>query len=272
MGSVPSVMWEAEFAAVYDDVYAWQARPSVVDPIAGVLAGLAGGGAVLEFGVGTGRIALALSARGVAVTGIELSPHMAGRLRAKPGAGAVPVIVGDMTTTRVDGSFALVYLVANTIMNVTTQDEQLAVFSNAAAHLGPGGRFVVSVIVPGLRDVPPGGQGRVTTLSPEHVGIETFDDPVGQIAWSHHWMAVGGRLIRHSAPYRYVWPSELDLMARLAGFRREDRWADWHRSPFTADSTRHVTVYEKLAGEGRWPAPLSTGAGAAAAGVRRSRP
>jgi SAM-dependent methyltransferase len=219
---VASVMWDAEFAAVYDDVYAWQARPSVVEPIAGVLAELAGGGAVLEFAVGTGRIALALSARGVAVTGIELSPHMAERLRAKPGAEAVPVIVGDMTTTRADGMFTLVFLVANAIMNVTTQDEQLAVFSNAAAHLGPGGRFVVSVIVPRLGDVPSGGRGRITTLDPDHVGIETFDDTASQIAWSHHWMEVGGRLVRHSAPYRYVWPSELDLMARLAGFRLED--------------------------------------------------
>ncbi|MFY9927047.1 MAG: class I SAM-dependent methyltransferase [Streptosporangiaceae bacterium] len=240
-----SVVWEAELAAVYDDVYAWEAEPSVVEPIAVGLAALAGGGAALEFAVGTGRVALALSARGVAVTGIELSAHMAERLRAKPGADAVPVIVGDMTTTRVDGSFALIYLVANSIMNVTTQDEQLAIFGNAAAHLGPGGRFVVSVIVPRLQEVAPGVRSRVFTHSPDHVGIETFDDPVGQIAWSHHWMAVGGRLVRHSAPYRYVWPSELDLMARLAGFCLEDRWADWHQSPFTADSTSHITVYKK---------------------------
>ena len=240
-----SVVWEAELAAVYDDVYAWESEPSVVEPIAGGLAALAGGGAALEFAVGTGRVALALSARGVAVTGIELSAHMAERLRAKPGADAVPVIVGDMTTTRVDGSFALIYLVANSIMNVTTQDEQLAIFGNAAAHLGPGGRFVVSVIVPRLQEVAPGVRSRVFTHSPDHVGIETFDDPVGQIAWSHHWMAVGGRLVRHSAPYRYVWPSELDLMARLAGFCLEDRWADWHQSPFTADSTSHITVYKK---------------------------
>lgn len=240
-----SVVWEAELAAVYDDVYAREAEPSVVEPIAGVLAGLAGSGAALEFAVGTGRVALALSARGVAVTGIELSPHMAQRLRAKPGADAVPVVVGDMTTTRVDGSFALVYLVANSIMNVTTQDEQLAVFGNAAAHLGRGGRFVVSVIVPRPQEAAPGARSRVFTHTPDHVGIETFDDPAGQIAWSHHWMAVGGRLVRHSAPYRYVWPSELDLMARLAGFRLQSRWADWRQSPFTADSARHITVYER---------------------------
>jgi SAM-dependent methyltransferase len=243
MGGVVSVMWDAELAAVYDDVDAWEAEPSVVEPIAGVLAELAGSGAALEFAVGTGRIALALSARGVAVTGIELSPHMAGRLRAKPGADSVPVIVGDMTTTRAEGSFTLVYLVANSIMNVTTQGEQLAVFSNAAAHLGPGGRFVVEVIVPQPCAVPAGGKGRVFTLDPDHVGIETFDDPVGQIAWSHHWMEADGRLVRHSAPYRYIWPSELDLMARLADFRLEHRWAGWDRSPFTAKSARHVSVY-----------------------------
>jgi SAM-dependent methyltransferase len=242
---VASVTWDADFAAVYDDVYARQAGPSVVEPIASVLADLADGGAALEFAVGTGRIALPLSARGVAVTGIELSPHMAERLRAKPGADAVRVLVGDMTTTRADGSFALVYLVANSIMNVTTQDEQVAVFSNAAAHLEPGGRFVVSVIVPQLRAVPAGQLGRVFTLDADHVGIETFDEPTGQIAWSHHWMEVRGRLIRHSAPYRYVWPAELDLMARLAGLRREHRWADWDRSPFTANSTGHVSVYQR---------------------------
>jgi SAM-dependent methyltransferase len=218
----------------------------VVSPIAGLLAELASGGAALEFGVGTGRIALALSALGVAVTGIELSPHMAERLRAKPGGETVPVIVGDMTTTRAEGSFALVYVVANSIMNVTTQDEQVAVFYNAAAHLGVGGRFVVELMVPQFRAHLASGKGRVFTLDPGHVGIETFDDPVGQIAWSYHWMEIDGRLIRHSAPYRYVWPPELDLMARLAGFRLEQRWAGWDRSPFTADSAGHVSVYEKI--------------------------
>jgi hypothetical protein len=245
MGSVASVVWDAELAAVYDDVYASEAEPSVVEPITGVLAELAGGGAALELAVGTGRIALALSARGVAVTGIELSPHMAGLLRAKPGADTVPVIVGDMTTTRAEGPFTLVYLVANSIMNVTAQDEQAAVFGNAAAHLGAVGRFVVEVIVPQPCAVPAGGKGRVFTLDPDHVGIETFDDPADQIAWSHHWMEIGGRLVRHSAPYRYIWPAELDLMARLAGLRLEHRWADWDRSPFTASSARHVSVYAK---------------------------
>jgi hypothetical protein len=139
-----------------------------------------------------------------------------------------------------------VYLVANTIMNVTTQDEQLAVFANAAAHLVPGGCFVVEVIIPQVRRVPPGELARVFTFERDHIGIETFDDTVGQIAWSHHWIAVGGRLVRHSAPYRYVWPSELDLMARLAGFRLRDRWGGWDRAPLTADSSSQVAVFERL--------------------------
>jgi hypothetical protein len=152
-----------------------------------------------------------------------------------------------MTHERVPGvPFTLVYLVANTIMNVTTQDDQLAVFANAAAHLAPGGFFVVEVIVPQLRRVPRGETGLVFTLDPDHVGIETFDDPVGQVAWSHHWIHAAGRLVRHSAPYRYVWPSELDLMGRLAGLRLRDRWADWDRKPFTADSGKQVAVFEKV--------------------------
>jgi hypothetical protein len=171
---------------------------------------------------------------------------MVERLQAKPGAEAVPVTIGDMTTTRAPGSFTLVYLVANTIMNVTTQDEQLQVFANAAAHLRPGACFVVEVIVPQLRRVPRGEVGRIVRLDPDHVAIETFDDLVGQVAWSHHWIEVGGRLIRHSAPYRYVWPSELDLMARIAGLALRQRWAGWDRAPFTSDSERQVAVFEKV--------------------------
>ena len=148
--------------------------------------------------------------------------------------------------TRVPGAFRLVYLVANAIMNVTTQDDQLAVFANAAAHLESDGCFVVEVIVPQLRRLPPGEVARVMTLEPDHVGIETFDDMAGQIAWSHHWIQVHGRVVRHSAPYRYVWPSELDLMAKIAGFRLRDRWAGWDRALFTSDSESQVAVFEKL--------------------------
>ena len=240
-------MWDKEIAEAHDEVASALYAPDVLGPMVDLLAGLAGDGAALEFAVGTGRLALALHARGVPVTGIELSPHMVEQLRKKEGADAVPVTIGDMTTTRVAGPFRVVYLVANTIMNVTTQDDQVAVFENAAAHLAPGGCFVLEVIVPQLRRVPPGDTARVFTMERQHVGIETFDDLVGQIAWSHHWYDAGGRLLHHAAPYRYVWPSELDLMARLAGLRLRERWADWRRTPFTSDSVSQVVVFEKPA-------------------------
>jgi len=188
---VGSIIWGPEIAEVYDKTYAAQSATPVLGPIVDLLAELARGGPVLEFAAGTGRVALPLAARGIAVHGIELSPHMAERMLAKPGGGAVPVTIGDMTSTRVPGAFRLVYLVANTIMNVTTQDDQLAVFGNAAAHLGPGGCFVVEVEVPQLRRVPPGENGWVFTLGPDHVGIETFDDTAAQIAWhitESRWM------------------------------------------------------------------------------------
>jgi hypothetical protein len=147
----------------------------------------------------------------------------------------------------VPGVFSLVYLVFNTIMNVTTQEEQIAVFANAAAHLGPRGRFLVEVGVPAAAGLAAGERGRVFDISPSHVGIDTVDDPVSQISSSHHWTLIDGRWQRNSAPFRYVWPSELDLMARLAGFRLEHRWAGWGKAPFTAASTSQVAVYRKEA-------------------------
>jgi SAM-dependent methyltransferase len=245
MAAMPSDVWGAELAARYDGADGEMFSPARLDPCVDALASLAGGGPALEFAVGTGRVALPLSARGVPVSGIELSPHMAAKLRAKAGAGAVPVTIGDMTTTRVDGEFTLVYLVYNTIENVTSQDEQVAVFANAARHLAPGGRFVVEVEVPSLVGLPAGQRGRVFDLSPEHVGVDTHDDPVGQLLSSHHWTLVDGRWVLDSGQYRYVWPSELDLMARLAGLRLEHRWAGWDRSPFAADSGSQVAVYRK---------------------------
>ena len=244
--AMASIMWEREIAEVYDETSAAMFDPAVLDPVVDVLAELAGPGRALELAIGTGRVALPLAARGVTVCGIELSPHMADRAARQAGRRRrSTVTIGDMTTTRVDGSFALVYLVFNTIMNVTTQREQVAVFANAAAHLEPGGCFVVEVVVPQVRRLPPGELGRVFEMQPGHVGIETFDDIVDQVTWSHHWMSVDGRLVRHAAPYRYVWPSELDLMAELAGLRRRDRWSDWHRRPFDSESTAQVTVFEK---------------------------
>ena len=243
--SMGTVVWGRDIAEVYDATYAELAAASVVDPMVHLLADLAGDGPVLEFAVGTGRIALPLSARGLPVQGIELSPHMVEQFQKKAGAAAVPVVTGDMATVRLPHRFQLVYVVANSIMNVTTQDEQLAVFANAAAHLVPGGRFVVELIVPQLRRVPPSERGWVFRLDPDHVGIETFDDVVSQVAWSHHWIEKDGQLVQHSAPYRYIWPAELVLMAKLAGLHLEDRWGDWDRSPFSSDSTYQVAVFVK---------------------------
>jgi SAM-dependent methyltransferase len=240
-----SIVWDREHARVYDRIYRAKFEHGVLGPMVDLLEAEARGGPALEFAAGTGRVALALSARGIAVQGIELSPHMAEEMLGKPGADAVPVTIGDMTSARIPVTFRLVFLVANTIMNVTTQDDQVAIFANAAAHLERGGCFVVELIVPQLRRVPPGETARVIELAPDHVGIETFDDPVGQIAWSRHWFEVDGQLHRHAAPYRYVWPSELDLMARLTGFRLRDRWAGWDRTPFTAGSPSQVAVFEK---------------------------
>jgi SAM-dependent methyltransferase len=220
-------------------------------PEAGIdlLAELAGDGAALELAIGTGRVALPLAARGVPVSGIELSSAMADRLRAKDPDGTIPVTLGDMTTTQVPGPFRLVYLVYNTIGNVMTQDRQVACFANASAHLEPGGTFVVEVGVPRLRWLPPGEDAQVFSHAPGYVGYDRYTDLVAQQAVSHHFVApdatgAGAREVR--TPFRFVWPSELDLMARLTGFAPKARWADWDRSPFTADSPSHVSVWEKI--------------------------
>jgi len=240
-----SITWGEDVAVAYDATSAAMYDPEVLAPTVDLLAELAEGGPALELAIGTGRVALPLSERGVEVHGIELSSHMVDQLRHKPGGEDLPVAIGDMTSATAVGEFKLVYLVWNAIMNVTTQQEQTAVFRNAATHLLPGGRFVVEVIVPQLRQVPAGEVARVFMREPDHVGIETFDDLVGQIAWSHHWMAVDGRLVHHSAPYRYVWPSELDLMAEIAGLRLEHRWADWKRSAFTSESDNQIAVFAR---------------------------
>jgi len=242
-----SIMWGSDIAEVYDVTSAVMFDPGILDPTVDFLADLAGDGPVLEFAIGTGRVALPLSARGIEVQGIEFSPHMVEQLRAKPGADAIPVTVGDMTTTRVDGAFTLVYLVWNAIMNVTTQDEQVAVFENAAAHLAPGGCFVVDVVVPQLQRIPQGDRARVFSFERDHLGVDTYDDFVGQISSSHHWMQVDGRFVHHSAPYRYIYPSELVLMARVAGLRLRERWGWFDRTPFTDDSESQVAVFERPA-------------------------
>jgi SAM-dependent methyltransferase len=245
---VPVNAFDERMAACYDAVYSDQFDPAALGPIVDVLAELAGGGAALELGIGTGRVALPLSQRGIDVHGIDLSSAMVERLRAKPGAEHITVTVGDFATARVDGPFRVAYLVANTIMNLTTQAEQVDCFRNVTTHLEPGGCFVVDVIVPALRRLPPAETMRTFALSPGHVGVEEFTDLThAQIAYSHHFWAVDGRLEEFSAPFRYVWPSELDLMARIAGLTLRERWAGWGREPFTGDSTAHVSVWEKPA-------------------------
>ena len=232
-------------AARFDERYAYQADPAVVEPIVSFLAELAGEGAALELGVGTGRIALPLARRGVRVHGIDLSEAMVARLSAKPGAERIAVTVGDFATTRIEGEFSLAYLVANTIMNLTTQDEQVACFENVAAHLEPGGCFVIEVVVPGLQRLPPGETFQPFVVSPEHLGFDEID-VVKQSLVSHHYWVEDGAVEVFSPPFRYVWPSELDLMARLAGMTLRERWGDWKRAPFTGESRKHVSVWEKL--------------------------
>ena len=234
-----------EVAARYDESLGAMGSPEVLGPTVDLLADLAGTGAALEMAVGTGRIALPLAARGVAVSGIELSADMVAQLRAKPGGDAIPVTIGDMTTARVEGSFRLVYLLYNTIGNVETQDRQVACFVNAANHLQPGGRFVIEMVVPELRRLVPGHDAVVFAHAPGYVAYDRYDDLVAQHAVSHHFVADGSGAREFRTPWRYVWPSELDLMARLAGLELTDRWADWDRSPFTGDSPSHVSVWRK---------------------------
>lgn len=241
---MPENYFDERIAKWYDTRWASLAEPAVVDPAVRFLAELAGTGAALELGIGTGRLALPLSRRGVEVHGIELSPAMVAQLQAKPGADTIDVTIGDFATTRVAGTFTLAYLVRNTIANLTTQDQQVACFRNVAAHLEPGGCFVIEVYVPELQRLPPGETIHAFTVTPTHLGFEEFDVAT-QIAYSHHYWVVDGQLETFSAPFRYVWPSELDLMARLAGLTLRERWSSWEREPFTSDSRSHVSVWGK---------------------------
>ncbi len=238
--------WDERDAEWYDQLAEDMFEPAVVDPVVDVLAELAGSGRALEFGVGTGRIALPLAGRGVSVHGLDASAPMVAKLRDKPGADQVGVTIGDFATTRVDGTFAVVYLVWNAITNLTTQDEQVACFENAAAHLEPGGCLVVEVDVPDLQRLAPGETVRAFNVTATRLGFDEYD-VVSQRQVSHHLWRVGEVFEASSAPYRYVWPSELDLMARLAGLEPRGRWGGWDGEPFTAESTRSVSVWERPA-------------------------
>jgi SAM-dependent methyltransferase len=217
--------------------------PEVLDPTVDLLVSLAGDGAALELAVGTGRVAVPLAARGVPVSGIELSQPMVDQLLAKT--SDVAVVVGDMQTSTVPGEFALVYLVFNTIGNVRTQPAQVACFRNAARHLAPGGRFVVEVGVPSLRRLPPGAEAVPFAVGEQRLGFDTYDLATQEAESHHYWREPDGSMSYGVHHYRYVWPSELDLMAQLAGLELEDRFADWDRSPFTGESEKHVSVWRK---------------------------
>ena len=237
--------FDEAIAATYDEGSSRMFAPEVLEPTLDVLEELARGGRVVEFAVGTGRVALPLAARGLDVSGIELSRAMVAKLREKPGGDALPVIIGDMTSARVEGEFTLAFLVFNTIGNVTNQDGQVEVFRNAAAHLESGGHFVIEIGVPRLRKLAPGDKYVVFARDGGYVGVDEYDT-VTQLLFSHHYsVRDDGTGELNSTPQRYVWPSELDLMAKLAGMTLESRWEDWNRSPFTADSAKHVSVYVK---------------------------
>jgi SAM-dependent methyltransferase len=239
-------IWDVDAAQRYDTPDTGIFAPDVLGPTIARLAELAAGGSALEFAIGTGRVAVPLAQRGVAVTGIELSRPMIDQLRTKADEATIPVIVGDMATTVAPGEFTLVYLVYNTISNLLTQAEQIACFRNAARHLAPGGRFVIELWVPELRRLPPGQEAMVWKCEPGYIGLDTYD-VVRQLVVSHHFRFDGtdaprrARLTR--SPHRFVWPAELDLMAHLAGFELECRHADWTGGEFTAESRSHVSVY-----------------------------
>ncbi len=237
-------IWDAEAASTYDTPGTGMFDPALLARTTERLAALAEGGAALEFAIGTGRVAIPLHARGVPVTGIELSQPMVDRLRGKADAEAIPVVVGDMTSATVPGRFTLVYLVFNTISNVLTQAGQVEVFRNAARHLSLGGRFVIELWVPELRRLPPGIPAAVFASDPGYIGLDTIDTLTQQVVSHHFRFGETGREARvFRSPHRYIWPSELDLMGQLAGFRLESRHADWAGSPFTGESTSHVSVY-----------------------------
>lgn len=247
-------LWDDEVARGYDTPGEGMFADEVLGPTVATLTELAGGGAAVEFAVGTGRVAIPLRAAGVPVTGIELSHAMIARLREKAGENEIPVVQGDMTTASAGDGFTLAYLVFNTISNLLTQDEQVECFRNAARHLAPGGCFVVELWVPQLRALAPGHAGTVEVSEPGYLLVDTVDTATQRLT-SHHVrfgadLADGREARIGRSPHRYIWPSELDLMGRLAGFTLESRWAGWRREEFTGESTGHVSVYRLAAQPG----------------------
>lgn len=235
--------WDAETAEQYDESSAFMFAPEVLNPAVAFLAELAGTGPALEFAIGTGRVAIPLVERGIAVTGIELSGPMVDQLHRKR--SGIPVVVGDMVTSRAPGTFTLVYLVWNSIGNLRTQDEQVECFRNAARHLAPGGRFVIELWIPGIRRFPPGQDGVPFHIGKHHVGFDTYDMATQQGTSHHYHRHPDGTVTYGASNFRYIWPAECDLMAKLAGMTLERRLADWSGGPFTSDSDSHVSVWRK---------------------------
>ncbi len=236
--------WDADTAARYDETSAFMFEPAVLDPAVDFLAELAGGGPTLEFAIGTGRIAIPLVERGVPVTGIELSQPMVDQLHVKR--PTLPVVVGDMATSTAEGEFSLVYVVWNSIGNLRTQAEQVACFRNAARHLAPGGHFVIELWIPGIRRFPPGQVAVPFHVGEHHVGFDTYDLTTQQ-GTSHHYSRHDDGTVEYAASnFRYIWPSECDLMAQMAGMELERRVADWHGGPFTSDSESHISVWRMV--------------------------
>jgi SAM-dependent methyltransferase len=230
-------------AEFYDATSPGMFEPGLLEATADFLATQTRGGTALEFGIGTGRVALPLSERGTRVHGIDISEDIVAQLRRKPGADRISTTIGDFAEATVDGDFALVYVVYNSISNLLEQSEWVQTFRNAARHLSPGGRFVMELWVPDLRRFPPGASALPYDVSPTHVGFDTIDTAT-QRGVSHHFFLGRSQFARFDSPFRYAWPAELDLMGELAGMTLCERWGDWDRTPFTSDSTKHVSVWE----------------------------
>ena len=237
--------FDAAVAARYDRDVDERFDPQHLSETIDVLARLASGRPALEFAVGTGRVAIPLAENDVETHGIELSRAMVDKMMMKkPGTDRIPVTIGDMATTRLDeaGSFGLVFLVFNTITNLLTQAEQVACFRNAAAHLAPGGHFVVETLVPRIQRLNPGERFVPFEVTDGHIGIDEYDLAQQRLVSHHYWIADGDAATFDSL-HRYAWPAEYDLMAQLAGMTLTHRWADWTGSPFGSDSESHVSVW-----------------------------
>jgi SAM-dependent methyltransferase len=243
---VTDPVFDSRIAAIDASADTGMHAPEVVSTTVEFLTELAGEGPALEFGIGTGRIAIPLHEAGIAVTGIDLSPHMVAKLHERPGGEDIAVTIGNIANATVDGAFSLVYAIWNTFINLMTQEEQVDCFRNAARHLAPGGYFVTETMspLPDLRRLPPGEKVRSFSIETGAFGFDEFD-LIGQHITSHHYWTENGRLESWSSPCRYVWPSELELMARIAGLTLQERWANWTRDPLTVESSAVISVWSK---------------------------